>query len=233
MTDAAPEFHERVGRHPAVAAAWQFDAATARSSIVAADGCFDFIAVHDKARGRCSAYVYTPVTAAHVVASAAHTRFVGVRLQPGYGAALRECGPELARRVAADGPSSVDALEAMVVDTLDAVTPPELVHEFVALARASLGEHRLTSRATGSAERELQRACQRWLGLSPKVFLRIERVWAARRKIREGHPLAAVAAELGYADQAHLSREVKQLLGVTPRALRPVGILQDRSVRRE
>jgi AraC-like DNA-binding protein len=80
---------------------------------------------------------------------------------------------------------------------------------------------------SAARERELQRACRRWLGLSPKAFLRIERVWAAREAIRGGGPLAMIAAELGYADQAHLAREVRELLGVTPRALRPVGILQD------
>jgi AraC-like DNA-binding protein len=37
-----------------------------------------------------------------------------------------------------------------------------------------------------------------------------------------------LAADLGYADQAHLTREVHSLLGVTPRQLRSVGILQDR-----
>ena len=86
---------------------------------------------------------------------------------------------------------------------------------------------RLTGGLAASRERELQRACRRWLGLSPKAFLRIERVWAARAEIRAGAALATVAADLGYADQAHLTREVRALLGVTPRDLRPVGILQD------
>jgi AraC-like DNA-binding protein len=36
-----------------------------------------------------------------------------------------------------------------------------------------------------------------------------------------------VAADLGYADQAHLTREIRELLGLKPRELRPVGILQD------
>jgi AraC-like DNA-binding protein len=63
--------------------------------------------------------------------------------------------------------------------------------------------------------------------MSAKSFLRIERVWAAHHAIRAGTPLAQAAAELGFADQAHLSREVKALLGVSPRSLRAVGNLQD------
>lgn len=63
--------------------------------------------------------------------------------------------------------------------------------------------------------------------MPPKSFLRIERAWAARAAIGEGTPLAAVAADLGYADQAHMTRDVHALLGLTPRELRAVGFLQD------
>ncbi len=103
---------------------------------------------------------------------------------------------------------------------------PSVVADFVGQARASAGAMRLTGSSV-ARERELQRACHVWLGLSPRVSLRIERVWAARAAIRAGGPLAMIAGDLGYADQAHLTREVRELLGVAPRELRPVGILQD------
>ena len=43
---------------------------------------------------------------------------------------------------------------------------------------------------------------------------------AQSRMVRAGRPFAAVAAEAGYADQPHLSREVRELSGVSLRALR-------------
>ncbi|HKO90058.1 MAG TPA: helix-turn-helix domain-containing protein, partial [Polyangiaceae bacterium] len=104
--------------------------------------------------------------------------------------------------------------------------------DFLALAEEGQGMARLTGNVSAAGERELQRAARRWLGMTSKAFLRIVRVRAAREAIRKGLPFAVVAAELGYADQAHLTREVRDLLGVTPRQLRPVGILQDPGVRR-
>jgi AraC-like DNA-binding protein len=224
---AETEYWERDGRHASVAAAWVFEAGTAQTSLVSADGCFDFI-VRATPRGGLSAFLYAPVTAAHWVHIDAGERMFGVRVLPGYGGALMRSEPELRRLAEHDADDTLlERLEALVVSAVTAAPPPDVVREFVSLARASEGRHRLTSPTTGGAERELQRASGRWLGLSPKRFLRIERAWAARRAIREGQPLAAVAAALGYADQAHLTRDVHHLLGVTPRELRPVGILQD------
>lgn len=220
---------ERVGRHASVAAAWSLTAEEPRSSLVSADGCFDFI-LEETPQGRRSAFVYTAVTSAHWVHVGVGSKMFGIRLRPGYGGALLGCEIELQRlaeRELGDETTLLQRLEALVVSAISVKSPPDLVQEFVSLARASAGSHRLTSPSNGGAERELQRACRRWLGLSPKCFLRVERAWAARRAIRAGQPLAAVAADLGYADQAHLTRDVRQLLGVTPRDLRPVGILQD------
>lgn len=59
------------------------------------------------------------------------------------------------------------------------------------------------------------------LGLSPKAYQRVARFQTAHRRLhalaRTGRPsLAAVAADTGYADQAHLTREWVELGGCTP-----------------
>ena len=60
----------------------------------------------------------------------------------------------------------------------------------------------------------------------------MRRFQAALRRL-DGHPslrglerprLARVAAELGYADQAHLDREFRAFTGMSPRAYRAYGV---------
>jgi AraC-like DNA-binding protein len=41
--------------------------------------------------------------------------------------------------------------------------------------------------------------------------------------LRDGMPIADVAADLGYVDHAHLTRRATQVLGVKPSALRSPG----------
>jgi AraC-like DNA-binding protein len=218
-------YRERAGRHAAVAAVWSSVAAAPSATLVAADGCFDLI-LRVAGSGHVSAFVYTPVTRAHYAAVEAGDRYLGVRLRPGFGPALVE-HPELVR-VAEQFVGRPEDLESLVANAVEACAKqPSIVTDFVAEARTSAGALRLTRGSTAARERELQRACLRWLGLSPKAFLRVERVWAAREAIRAGTALAIVAADFGYADQAHLTREVRELLGVTPSSLRRVGNLQD------
>jgi AraC-like DNA-binding protein len=225
MNASEAAYREQPGRHPAVAAVWASAAAAPGATLVAADGCFDLI-VRARRCGPTTAFVYTPAARAHHALVEVGDRHVGVRLRPGFGAALVE-RPDLVRAAERLSVESPQDLEELVANAVEAhPRQPGVVADFVLEARASTGAMRLTG-ISAARERELQRACRRWLGLSPKAFLRIERVWAAREAIRGGGPLAMIAAELGYADQAHLAREVRELLGVTPRALRPVGILQD------
>jgi AraC-like DNA-binding protein len=50
-------------------------------------------------------------------------------------------------------------------------------------------------------------------------ILRFQRFLTAARTSRPGRQLAALAADAGYADQAHLTRESRELSGSTPAAL--------------
>jgi hypothetical protein len=67
----------------------------------------------------------------------------------------------------------------------------------------------------------LSRGFVQVFGVSPEAFRARARARQARRSI-EGtvEPLAQIAADLGLADQSHMTRGVKQLTGMAPKALR-------------
>ena len=65
----------------------------------------------------------------------------------------------------------------------------------------------------GLSERQLHRRGLSLFGYGLKTLSRILRVNAALDLARGGMPFGLVAANSGYADQAHLSREVKALAG--------------------
>ena len=58
-------------------------------------------------------------------------------------------------------------------------------------------------------------------GYGPKTLARILRFQRALALARAGTPLAEVAVRSGYADQAHLAREVRALAGVPLGRLMP------------
>jgi AraC-like DNA-binding protein len=68
--------------------------------------------------------------------------------------------------------------------------------------------------ALGWTERTLHRRCQDAFGYGPAVLRRILRFRLALRVARQGASIAVTAARAGYADQAHLAREVRALAGV-------------------
>ena len=66
--------------------------------------------------------------------------------------------------------------------------------------------------------RPLQRLFRDYVGASPKWVIRRHRLQEAAVRLERdgGGSLAALAAELGYADHAHLSRDFKIATGRSP-----------------
>ncbi|WP_236567689.1 MULTISPECIES: helix-turn-helix transcriptional regulator [unclassified Nocardiopsis] len=74
------------------------------------------------------------------------------------------------------------------------------------------------ARREGVTVRSLQRRFGDHLGLGPKTVIRRYRLYEAAERARRGAPVSwgALAAELGFSDQAHLTREFTALLGTPP-----------------
>ncbi|AKA24837.1 AraC family transcriptional regulator [Pseudomonas chlororaphis] len=62
----------------------------------------------------------------------------------------------------------------------------------------------------------LIRAFKRHYGMTPHAFVVNQRVQFAQGRLREGEPIADVALEAGFADQAHFQRAFKQHMAATP-----------------
>jgi len=130
------------------------------------------------------------------------------------------------------------ALTAWFEGCSDPDTVVAAVDPLVRRSRGRASVSRLAAEV-GVSERTLERHYVRSVGLAPKHCLRVERVNTARALVerRDGPPLATIAYKAGYADQAHLTREFRALLGRSPGDWRTssrlrVGFVQDDGARR-
>jgi AraC-like DNA-binding protein len=95
----------------------------------------------------------------------------------------------------------------------------ELAEQLRAFLDARLAEPvtlRSAAEQIGVGTTRLARAFTATFGIAPHRYVVGRRMEAARNRILEGQPLADVAAEVGFTDQAHLSRRFRQHLGTTP-----------------
>ncbi|MBB6346433.1 AraC-like DNA-binding protein [Nonomuraea muscovyensis] len=69
---------------------------------------------------------------------------------------------------------------------------------------------------SGRSVRSLQRLFRDHVGIGPKWVIRRFRLHEAAERIRQGLDLATLAAELGYTDQAHLTRDFTAAVGMPP-----------------
>lgn len=113
------------------------------------------------------------------------------------------------------GYGAARALEDLVLDR--AAGSPDAAVAATGRALCPAGEWPRVARVAedlGLSERQLRRRCLTAFGYGPKTLQRVIRFQRALRAARTpGADLAAVAYRFGYADQAHLAREVRALAG--------------------
>ncbi|MFG1677669.1 helix-turn-helix domain-containing protein [Micromonospora sp. NPDC049282] len=203
------------------------------------DGCLDLLW-----SSRAGLLVAGPDRTAHLSRSAPGERWIGLRLSPGVGPAVfgvpaeelrdrrvplaelwgRVAG-ELAERVeaATAGPgwsaAGATILEEVARARLRAAGGPDPLGARVAARLAAGATVAATAAEVGLGARALHRRSRLLFGYGPKTLARILRMGRALDLARGGAPLAEVAVRAGYADQAHLTRDVRELTGAPPTRL--------------
>jgi AraC-like DNA-binding protein len=201
-----------------VECAWAIDAPTPPGPVLP-DGCMDLIRMDG------TIVVAGPDTAAATVGQ--REPVAGLRFRPG---AL----PRLLGVPASELRNTRVALDQVVT----VASPRSLINLTRQLGHASSGSqtapwsvdmlHRLTARLSagdavdevaedaGWTSRTLRRHCHAVYGYGPATLRRVLRFRRAVQLLRTGTPVAQTAALTGYADQPHLSREVREFAGVAP-----------------
>ncbi|CAM5647165.1 putative HTH-type transcriptional regulator in mcrB 3'region [Streptomyces afghaniensis 772] len=111
-------------------------------------------------------------------------------------------------------PDPASGLEDLALRQAAGADPPDpLLRQVV----AALGAGRpvaATADELGLGARQLHRRSLTAFGYGPKTLARILRLRRALALARRGVPFADTAARAGYADQAHLARDVRELTGL-------------------
>jgi AraC-like DNA-binding protein len=124
-----------------------------------------------------------------------------------------------------DEQSRVAVLAHALQKLIAAADPPRVrqarqVAQVAGLAETdwSVQQLRDLSAETGLGPRTLQRMFGQYAGASPTWVLRRYRLLDAAEAVRDGRRVswATLAADLGYADQAHLARDFRAAIGRTP-----------------
>jgi AraC-like DNA-binding protein len=198
------------------------------------DACADLI----WQRG-AGAFIAGPDTGPAPAALPPGTVLVGVRLRPGAGGPalgfpltelrdqrvdLTDVLPELAKQLPGDlSPGeALGRLTAMTARMASRGPPDRLVSQAARRLAAPGGRTGELAWDLGVSERQLRRRCLDAVGYGPKTLQRVLRFrrFVTRLDAAAGRPdLAAIAADAGYADQAHLTRESVRLAGLPPAAL--------------
>ncbi|MEV1178176.1 helix-turn-helix transcriptional regulator [Nonomuraea sp. NPDC049784] len=209
-----------------VACVWHQVSEADSTQLVVPDACIDLI------WGPEGLFVAGPDTGPMPTPMASGDTFVGIRFKPGaagdfFGVPLQELRDQRvplsdlpALRIPhADPTRRLDAMRVAVRGRLAqgaSVDPASSAMAGALRNGRTVGE---VAWDLGLSERQLHRRSLTSFGYAPKTLQRIVRFQRALALARVGVPLAEVAVTAGYADQAHLSHDVKRLSGVSMRDL--------------
>ena len=201
---ATSSYRERASESPLIVCAWEQVTAAPREQRVLPDACVDLLWRGERL------LIAGPDSRARLVALAAG------ELRDGSPDAGEVIGRAAAGRLldALLGGAEPHALLAHAIARRGAGRADPLV----AAAVLALGRPRVRvaelARELGVSARQLQRRVGDGAGLGPKAPSRVLRLH--RLRTLPPAPLAELALDAGYADQAHMTAEVTQLAGIPP-----------------
>ena len=217
----------------------QVTALAPRSQLVLPDCCVDVLLMNGVPM------VAGPWTRPYTADLPAGTTIVGVRCRPGFASQMlgfpasellnltiplsdvwqRSGDASFARAAeAAMLREQMTALEAAVEARIAGAAPSDAGTEAAIrwIARHPQGRVRELSAQIGLSARQVQRRFSDAVGYGPRMFrsvLRFQRLLHLASGSSTRSSLAQLAAEAGYADQAHMTREVQRFSGRPPTAL--------------
>jgi AraC-like DNA-binding protein len=222
-------YRERATALPGVVLWERAVAPGSERGLIMPDGCMDLI------WDGCRLFVAGPDSTARWHESRPATRYTGLRFSGGVGPALVGVRADEMLDVSADvealWPSRLvqdlvervsvtpaEALERWTIQRFNSSTIDPLGRRVLALSDDGLPIAVIAERC-GLSSRQLHRRCLSLFGYGPRRLGRVRRMNRAVDAARAGASLAGVAAASGYADQAHLCREIRDLTGSSPTGL--------------
>lgn len=181
---------------------WRYCTTRESRTRVFPDGCRDVIVVRSP-RSR-HWFVSALDASARSVKVDAHCAYRGWRLRPGTTVDESELAA-IARRRGLDGEAIASCcnLDATAAELLSALC-----------GALSL---KAAAKRAGVSARTLQRQVAKATGKPPLFWMRLARCRRAALAVRRNTPLAQAAADHGFSDQAHMSREFRHWLALSPR----------------
>jgi AraC-like DNA-binding protein len=206
------------------------------------DGCVDIVLINDE-----TPMVIGPWTEPFVARLAAGTMIIGARCRPGHArsllglpaSALLNQSVPLSAVCGSDASTAFERIaeertiaarkSAMVRALLSRLSHGDPVDEATSAAIRWLSDHphgriQQLSQWIGVSSRQLQRRFTSTVGYGPKMFqsvLRFQRLLYLAGSTSAPRSLAQSSADAGYADQAHMTREVQRFSGSPPTVLLP------------
>ncbi len=191
---------------------WTLHVPARYNAVVLPDGCRDVIVRLARSVAPVAFITGLDRSAYQVELNEGETLF-GIRLPPG--ASIDE------RCLPPTGTGNIDP-EQMLYRAENAVALPEnIIVEALSLFSSVPCSVPGAARTLGVSERTLRRTMTRATGWPPSRWLALARARRCARALGlDKHPLAEAAADAGYSDQAHMTRDMAQWFGMTPRQLR-------------
>ncbi|MBB4844831.1 AraC-like DNA-binding protein [Paucibacter oligotrophus] len=192
---------------------WSATSPQAGKTLVLPDGCHDLI-LRVPAAGRPHWLAVALMDRAEWVHSQAGEQFLGFRLMPWAQVDKTAIVNALQQR------SCPDPAEAKALIVSGLRLDHRLAEALQALAQAPSVSQ--ACRDLGVAERSLQRLVSGQTGRTPSYWRSLARLRRSARALQGQAllPWSELAAQQGYADQAHLCREFRRWLGCTPQQFR-------------